>query len=84
MGLLDSSCAAGDDGEDERVTISIPGVDGDKDRFRLLIESEMGDMVMAVSGALVLVMVLALDTLGTVLLWLLSGVLPDMMELRLA
>ena len=56
MGLLDSSCAAGDDGEDERVTISIPGVDGDKDRFRLLIESEMGDMVMAICEAVVLVM----------------------------
>ena len=54
MGLLDSSCAAGDDGEDERVTISIPGVDGDKDRFRLLIESEMGDMVMAICEAVVL------------------------------
>ena len=63
MGLLDSSCAAGEDGEDDRVTISIPGVEGDRDRFRLLIESEMGDMVMAVCGALVLVMVLVLETL---------------------
>ena len=54
MGLLDSSCAAGEDGEDERVTISIPGVEGDKDRFRLLIESEMGDMVMAICEAVVL------------------------------
>ena len=74
MGLLESSCTAGEDGEEnERVTISIPGVDGDKDRVMLLSESEMGDMVLAVCGALVLVMVLVLDPLRTVLLLLLWG-----------
>ena len=84
MGLLDSLCATGEDGEDERVKISIPGVEGDKDRFRLLIESEMGDMVMAICEAVVLVMVLVLETLRTVLLLLLSWVEPNTMELPLA
>ena len=56
LGLLESSCTAGEDGEeDEMVTISIPGVDGDKDR--VISESEMGDMVLVVGGTLVLVMV---------------------------
>ena len=36
VGLLDSLCSAGEDGEEERVTISTPGVEGDSDRFREL------------------------------------------------
>ena len=83
MGLLESSYTAGEDGEeDERVTISIPGVDGDKDR--VISESEMGDMVLAVGGALVLVLVYVPDPLGADMLLLLSGEVPSMMELPLA
>ena len=46
LGLLDISWTAGGGGEGERVMISIPGVDGDRDRLRLLREGAREDTLM--------------------------------------
>ena len=40
------------------VTISTPGVEGDMDRFRLVMESERGDMMLTVWVAVWLVVVM--------------------------
>ena len=51
-GLLDMS------GEEVMVTISTPGVEGDMDRFKLVMESERGDMMLTVWVAVWLVVVM--------------------------
>jgi hypothetical protein len=51
--------ALGEDGVEERVTISTHGVEAEIDRFRLFMDSERGDMV-ALWVAVLLVMVILL------------------------
>ena len=51
-GLLDMS------GEEVTVMISTPGVEGDMDRFKLVMESERGDMMLTVWEAVWLVVVM--------------------------
>ena len=52
-GLLDRSCAPGDDGEEVRVTISTPGVEGDSDR--LVMERDRVAMLASTMDSVVVV-----------------------------
>jgi hypothetical protein len=51
VGLTEMLCGLGEDGEEDRmVTISDEGVDGERDKERLLRDSERGDRALCVAG----------------------------------
>ena len=79
VGLLEMSCGLGKDGEEERtVNISTPGVEGDNDKFRLVMDNERGDIMTLYRAVLVFLGMVPVLAVPDTLLLVSATMIEDM------